>query len=259
MSILDEICDVKRKHVAAQELKLPFDEVRARLTDAPKPLGFINAIQTQTSNDHAIIAEIKKASPSKGLIREDFDPVKIAQIYRDNGAACISILTDTPYFQGSDQYFSDVRNAVDIPLLRKDFMVASYQIFELRMLGADCVLLIMAALNDEQAREFYDIATELGMDVLVEVHNEEELERAKALKPRMIGVNNRNLQTMHVDIQTSYDFVSKIPDGVVKIAESGLSKRSDIQGLNVAGYNGFLIGESLMREENIGAALRNII
>ncbi len=256
MSILGEICAKKHTHVEARKNALPIAEVRARLSDAAAPRGFMDALRAKKAP--AIIAEIKKASPSKGVIRENFNPVEIAKIYEEHGAACISVLTDEPYFQGKDQYLLDVKNVTTLPVLRKDFMVDLYQIYESRMLGADCVLLIMAALGDDEVREFYDVAQTLGMDILVEVHDEAELERAVRLGVAMIGVNNRNLKTLAVDVQTSHDLLSLIPDGALKITESGISSKRTIQGLVSTGYHGFLIGESLVCEENIGATLTEL-
>lgn len=256
MSILEEICIRKRKHVEEKKARLSLDEVKAHLKDAETPRGFMGALKAKLAP--AIIAEIKKASPSRGVIRENFNPVEIAKIYEEHGAACISVLTDEPYFQGKDQYLLDVKNATTLPVLRKDFMIDIYQIYESRMLGADCVLLIMAALGDNEARKFHDEAQDLDMDVLVEVHDEAELERAAKLGARMVGVNNRNLKTLAVDVQTSHDLLPMIPEGALKITESGLSSNEAVQGLVNAGYHGFLIGEGLVREENIGDALKEL-
>ncbi len=256
MSVLDRICAKKAEHVAAQKSKISLNELKSRIKDQEPPRGFINALKQ--GETPAIIAEIKKASPSKGLIRSDFDPAQIARTYEDNGAVCISVLTDEPYFQGCDSYFSTVKKAASLPLLRKDFMIDSYQIYESRALGADCILIIMAALSDSKALELYNIACELGMDVLVEIHNAQELKRAAILSPAMIGVNNRNLKTLDVDIQTSFDLLSHISKNVFKIAESGITKADTISKLSSAGYQGFLVGESLMRHNNIGKALKNL-
>ncbi len=257
MSVLDEICERKKEHVTAQKAAIPLEALKAQIKAAPAPKGFIKALQS--SSAPAIIAEVKKASPSKGIIREDFDPVQIAGIYEENGAACISVLTDEPYFQGHDEYLRDIRGAASLPLLRKDFMIDPYQIHESRALGADCILLIMAALSDELATELYSLAAELGMDVLVEVHDAEELERALALSPAMIGVNNRNLKTLEVDINTSHELAKYMPNHILKVAESGISGRDTIDNLIKAGYQAFLIGESLMRQANIGAALTGLL
>lgn len=248
-SVLKEICERKAEHVAAQKTKYSVSDLESLAAESEKPRGFISTLQK--SDGPALIAEVKKASPSKGVIREDFNPREIARIYEDNGANCLSVLTDEPYFQGSDEYLKTVKEEVKIPVLRKDFMIDPYQITESRTLGADCILIIMAALSDAQANEVYQASESYGMDVLVEVHNEEELERSLALNPRMIGVNNRNLKTLKVDTQTSFDLLNKIPDNTLKVAESGLSDAETINNLHGAGYKSFLIGESLMRRENI--------
>ena len=209
--------------------------------------------------DVALIAEVKKASPSHGVIREDFEPVKIAQIYKDAGATCLSVLTDKPYFQGQDEFLSDIKKEVNLPVLRKDFILDPYQVYESRKIGADCILLIMAALDDDMAKRLYETALELRLDVLVEVHNLAELERAIKLDPMMIGVNNRNLGTLEVTLQTSYDLVSQIPPTTFKISESGIKTHDDIEHLSQIGYRGFLVGESLMKEDDIGKAVNNLM
>lgn len=256
MTILNEICAKKRDHVDARKARISMDDMIAMVPDNVPALSFIDALKATPAP--AIIAEVKKASPSKGVIRDDFEPVNIADTYAKNGAACLSVLTDEPYFQGSDVYLEKIKMHVKIPALRKDFMVDPYQIYESRVLDADCVLLIMACLDDPLAADMHDLAVSLGMDVLVEVHDDTELERALALKPRMVGVNNRNLKTMSVDVQTSFDLIKHIPDDVVKISESGLRDYKTLSALQDAGYNGFLVGESLMRQDDIGAALRTL-
>jgi indole-3-glycerol phosphate synthase len=256
MSVLDDICARKRDHIEAQKLKAPLYVLKDKINSTPEPRGFIKALKNHTPP--AIIAEVKKASPSVGIIRADFNAVEIAQTYEQSGAACLSVLTDEPYFQGRDEYLAQIRSAVKIPLLRKDFMLDEYQIFESRALGADCVLLIMAALDEEQAKKLYRLSDILGMDVLVEVHDDDELTRALKLNPAMIGINNRNLKTLTVDIETSRRLGKKIPSGILKIAESGISKSETIKELRTAGFNGFLIGESLMKEKDIGAAFESL-
>ncbi len=259
MSVLDQICEDKHAHVAAQKTRTPLVDIKSKIEDVFPARPFIARLQEIARNNApSIICEVKKASPSKGLIRADFDPALIARIYEDNGAACVSVLTDTPYFQGEDAHFSAVRVVTNLPLLRKDFMVDTYQIYESRALGADCVLLIMAALDDSMARDLYALALDLGMDVLIEVHNEQELDRALALNPQMIGVNNRNLKTLEVDVQTSFDLIARMPENIVKIAESGLCDFNMLERLQNVGYEGFLIGESLMREDDIALSLRKI-
>jgi len=234
----------------------PIALLQDQIAKAEKPRGFINALRKHSAP--AIIAEIKKASPSQGVIRKDFDPAAIAETYEANGAACISVLTDEPHFQGRDEYLAEVKAAAKLPVLRKDFMIDAYQIYESRALGADCVLLIMAALSDEQALEFQDTAIRLGMDVLVEIHDEPELRRALNLAPAMIGINNRDLKTLKVDIQTSHQLGKLIPANILKVAESGISTAENILSLQAVGFGAFLIGESMMRQDDIGAALRKL-
>lgn len=256
ISVLNEICARKRKHVEEKKNQTSLEDLKSIINQQQKPRGFIKALQS--SSKPAIIAEVKKASPSKGIIRPDFDPVKIAKTYEANGAACISVLTDEPYFQGCDEYLKDIKENTAIPLLRKDFMVDTYQIYESRALGADCILLIMAELSTKTASELYDLSKDLGMDVLVEVHDLEELERAKTLAPQMVGINNRNLKTLKVDVQTSFDLLSSMPD-CLKVAESGISDPDTIHNLQNSGFDAFLIGESLMRQNDIAQALRGLM
>jgi indole-3-glycerol phosphate synthase len=259
-TVLEEICAKTRLHVEASKARVSLDELKTKIQSAEKPRGFLNALRTQApTSTPAMITEVKKASPSKGLIRADFDPAAIAKTYKDHGATCISVLTDEPYFQGHDDYLVTVKNTVDLPVLRKDFMIDEYQIYESRALGADCILLIMACLTDTQAKEFYDLAKQLGMDVLVEIHDDEELTRALKFAPDMIGINNRNLKTLSVDVQTSFDLVEKIPASCLKISESGLSDYATIKRLQSKGFGAFLVGESLMRQAEIGPALQTLI
>jgi len=257
MNTLEKICADKKQHIEHKKSQRPFDDLKYICADKPLPYGFTNALKR--TNGPAIIAEVKKASPSKGIIREDFNPIEIAKAYEQNGVSCISVLTDEPYFQGHDDYLIDVRKHVEIPILRKDFMIDIYQVYESRFLGADCILLIMAALSDSMALELYETARSLNMDVLVEVHNLEELERAIKISPMMLGINNRNLKTLNVDIQTSYDLLMNIPQDCLKISESGISSHESISKLHKCGYDAFLIGESLMRENDIGKALNNLL
>lgn len=257
MNILEKICNTKRRHVEDMKKQRSFDELRGMIDSLPLPSGFLNAMKRKKGE--ALIAEVKKASPSKGVIRENFDPVEIAKIYENNGAACLSVLTDEPFFQGHDEFLIDIKQQVNIPVLRKDFMIDPYQVFEARMIGADCILLIMAILDDAMARKLYETAIGLKLDVLVEVHNIKELERALKLDPMMVGVNNRNLDTFEVDIKTSFDLLANIPKGCLKISESGLSSNESLQNLAEAGYNGFLVGESLMKEDDIGKAVQCLL
>ena len=260
MSVLTQICTDKKDHIARQKAQTPLADLQSRIRDVPPPRGFIHSLaQAHQNGRTALIAEVKKASPSKGVIRDDFDPSAIARIYADGGATCLSVLTDEPYFQGHDDFLKAVKDAVTLPVLRKDFMLDPYQIYESRALGADCILLIMAALTDPQAQEFYTLSKELGMDVLVEIHDAEELDRALTLSPEMIGVNNRNLKTLDVDLQTGLTLAAQIPDTVLKVAESGISDPQEIERFQKAGYRAFLVGESLMRQDNIAQALKNLL
>lgn len=260
MDTLARICADKMDHVARKRAAAGLDDLAILIERQPAPRGFIKAL---SNHSPAIIAEVKKASPSKGVIRDDFDAVGIAKIYEANGAACLSVLTDEPYFQGHDDYLKAVKAAVSLPVLRKDFMVDEYQIFESRALGADCILIIMAALDDARAQAFYDRAVALHMDVLVEVHDADELARALRLTidpaRALIGVNNRNLKSLAVDKQTGLELADKIPRDFIRVAESGLVTRGDIDVFRDAGYGAFLIGESLMREADIGAALKKLV
>ena len=258
-NVLHQICEDKKDHIADKKLAFPLSDLETMLQNQTPIRGFIHALQKKSAHGTALISEVKKASPSKGVIRHDFDPVQIAQTYEQNGAACLSVLTDEPYFQGHDDYFTAVRKAVELPMLRKDFMIDPYQIYESRNLGADCILLIMACLSDDQARELYHLTTSLGMDTLFEVHDEKELERALDLKPHIVGVNNRDLKTLDVDLQTGLDMAEKIPTNILKVAESGIYNHTDIQKFSEAGYSAFLVGESLMREDDIGAAVQKLL
>lgn len=260
MNTLNRICADKKEHVRVMQAQTPLAALQERITEQTPPRGFkARLLDFAGQNRPALIAEVKKASPSKGVIREDFDPLAIARSYAAAGAACLSVLTDEPYFQGRDEYLVQIRAQTDLPLLRKDFMIDPYQIYESRALGADCVLLIMAALSDSHAAGLHELSLSLGMDVLVEVHDEVELSRALQFKPAIIGVNNRNLKTLAVDIGTAYDFVAKIPGEIIKIAESGIETCEDLSGLKDAGYQGFLVGESLMRQNDIEAAVKKLL
>ena len=257
MSVLEEICQRKREHIRQKKQEKSLDDLKYEIADLPLPCGFLSRIIM--NSEPSLIAEIKKASPSKGVIREDFDPVKIAQIYEDAGATCLSVLTDEPYFQGNDQFLTDVKKAVNLPVLRKDFIIDPYQVYESRKIGADCILLIMAALDDQMAKHLYEVALELRLDVLVEVHDLAELERATKLDPMMIGVNNRDLNTLEVNTKTSFDLFMKIPSTAFKISESGIKNYDDIKHLTDIGYRGFLVGESLMKEDDIGKAVHSLM
>ncbi|MEM9468972.1 MAG: indole-3-glycerol phosphate synthase TrpC [Pseudomonadota bacterium] len=255
--VLTGICARKAEHVALKKTARSLNDLLNEVKNVPPPLPFIKALEEKEG--YSIIAEVKKASPSKGVIRENFDAVEIAKIYENNGAACLSVLTDEPYFQGHDDYIQAVKATVSIPVLRKDFMIDPYQIVESRILGADCILIIMAALDDSQAQDLHESAIDLGMDALIEVHDAEECERALKLNPKMIGVNNRNLKTLDVSHDTGLELNKLIPDSVFKVAESGLYTHDDLHKFSDAGYNAYLIGESLMRQDDIGSALKNLV
>lgn len=259
MDALTRICEDKKTHIQSQKAKVSLSNLEEIIQSQMSPRGFIDALKKNDPNRIAVIAEIKKASPSKGVIREDFDPEEIASIYEDNGACCLSVLTDTPYFQGSDIIFQNVRRTTNLPLLRKDFMLDPYQIYESRALGADCILLIMAALSDSQAQELYNVANALGMDTLFETHDGQEIERAMKLDPVMVGVNNRNLKTLDVSLQTGIDLASLIPDTVLKVGESGIDNKNDIKALQNAGYQAFLMGERFMKEQDIAYAMKSLL
>ena len=252
--VLERICADKAAHVAARKRATPLGALEARAAALGPARGFHSALDTAAADGFALICEIKKASPSKGLIRKDFDAPALARAYRAGGATCLSVLTDEPYFQGRDDDLTVARAAADLPVLRKDFMLDPYQIVESRALGADCVLLIMAALGDAQAAELAAVARSLGMDVLVEVHDGAQLDRALGLDCRLIGINNRNLKTLEVDLATTEELAPRVPRDRLPVAESGLHERADLERMTAAGARAFLIGESLMRQADVAAA-----
>ena len=258
--VLARICADKRRHVEAQRAARSLAVIECLAAAAAPPRGFRAALERKAAAGAlALIAEIKKASPSKGLIRADFDPPTLARAYRDGGAACLSILTDAPYFQGDDAYLGAARDTVELPCLRKDFMLEPYQIVESRALGADCVLLIMAALEDAQAAELCHLAQSLGMDVLVEVHDGAELDRALALDAELLGINNRNLKTLKVDVATTESLAPRVGADRLLVAESGLYAHADLERMARAGARAFLVGESLMRQNDVTAATRRLL
>ena len=258
--VLKRICADKRAELAERRQARPVSALRSLAQSAEPPRGFHRALaEAAVSGRPALICEIKKASPSKGLIRKDFDPSSLAHAYEAGGASCLSVLTDERYFQGRDEDLIAARAAVDLPVLRKDFMLDPYQILESRALGADCILLILAALSDPQAAELEDAALALEMDVLIEVHGGEELDRALRLKSPLVGINNRNLKTLAVDLATCERLAPRVPADRLVVAESGLHTAGDLARMQKVGAKAFLIGESLMRQADVTAATKALL
>ncbi len=258
-TILDRIKAYKLEEVAKAKATIPLADLEAAAKAAPPPRGFVRSLREAVATGYGLIAEIKKASPSKGLIRADFDPPALAQAYQAGGATCLSILTDTPSFQGADDYLVTAHAAVSLPCLRKDFLYDPWQVTQSRALNADCILLIMASLEDTQAAELEAAAIALGMDVLIEVHDEAELDRATLLKSPLIGINNRNLHTFEVSLDTTRHLSRRVPEDRLIVAESGLYMPADLADLAQYGARCFLIGESLMRQADVTAATRAIL
>jgi len=259
--VLSRITDYKKKEVEKAKAQFPWEEIAAKAHDAPKPRGFLSALkEKQKSGQFGLIAEVKKASPSKGLIREAFNPLEIAKSYEQGGATCLSVLTDEPSFQGRPEFLMEARQATKLPVLRKDFMLETYQVAEARSWGADCILIILAAIGDDAARYLIDAAKEWNMDALIEVHDKSELERALRLDVEMIGINNRNLRTFETSLETSINLAKNLPNDKLLISESGISTNEQLLMLKQrANISTVLVGESLMRHDDVLLATQKLL
>lgn len=258
-TILEKIIARKHQEVAERSARISLAELEKQAAAADPVRGFAKRMQEQVASKHpAVIAEVKKASPSKGVLREDFQPAEIARSYEAGGATCLSVLTDADFFQGADDYLKQARAACSLPVIRKDFMVDPYQVVEARALGADCILLIVAALGDAQLKELADLAASQGLDVLVEVHDGAELERALTLSTPLVGINNRNLHTFDVSLETTLDLLPRIPRDRVVITESGVLHRADVELMEINEVHAFLVGEAFMRAEQPGIELQRL-
>ena len=258
-NILKKITDYKKSEVLRLKKKQSIKDFEKEIIKSEKPRKFLEALILESNDKFGLIAEVKKASPSKGIIRDNFDPEKIAMDYKKAGAACLSVLTDQNFFHGKNEYLKNIKKIVDLPILRKDFIIDEFQIFESRYIGADCILLIVACLNDNELNDFYNIAKSLKMDALIEVHNEDELQSALKLNPKMIGINNRNLKNMTVALDTSLKLVKKIPNNILVVSESGFQNHSDLKLMEQYGIKNFLIGETFMKSKNIQLSVERIL
>ena len=257
--ILKKILHRKQEEIKERSAKITIQQLQELAEQADPPRGFVESISRKiAAGDAAVIAEVKKASPSKGLLRENFVPAEIAKSYAEHGAACLSVLTDHDFFLGHEAFLKQARDACDLPVIRKDFIIDPYQVFEARAISADCILLIVAALNDNQLEQLSQLAIQLGMDVLVEVHDLDELERALVLNLPLIGINNRDLRTFETSLDTTLSLLERIPEGHIVITESGIHTREDVKRMRENHVNGFLVGEAFMRAENPGLELGNL-
>lgn len=257
--ILQKILFTKQQEINERSAHTSLADLKSQLAEASTPRGFLNALRKRVEQgDAAVIAEIKKASPSKGIIRADFDPPSIARSYEQGGAACLSVLTDAQYFQGHESYLQAARAACSLPVIRKDFLIDPYQVYEARAIGADCILLIVAALSDTQLEDLYGLALELGMDVLIEVHDQAELERVLPLNAPLIGINNRNLRTFATSLETTIELLPLVPKTTLLVTESGIHSRTDVEKMRSADIHAFLVGEAFMRAPEPGMELAHL-